>query len=1298
MDLSFDLIPDSPMGSYTIQVQKSSGKVTHSFTVEEYVLPKFELKVHLPEQITILDKTIPIKVCGRYTYGKPMRGDVNGTVCLQPVYFHRSQSNCHIVTGKTDTDGCFSRDLSTDTFRIRTNWHSGNIHAHFVVTEKGTGITREGSGSCQVSSEVTKISFEEVENYYKTGVPYTGKVKVKYATRRPFANARIYLFNSQYPGAQQVVTDERGMATFTFNTSTWDLQPVQLMAIYQLPPEEFHHTASIPSHAPARHSVKPFYSRSGSFISIGKVGSEMQCDSQLDLPITYVFPNLPQGAPLHLDLFHLVMAKGKIISLESTPLIVGGMHAPQGALTLPLRLPAHLAPTARLLVFTALPSGEMVAHSTHIHMDKCFRNKVQLSFSVPEELPGSQVSLHVDAAPGSLCGLRIVDHSVLLLKPERELTTQSVYSLLPVTDLNDYPYSVRDYDSDNCVPEPDDSLLSQDDKNSVTDVAQLLQGLGLKVFTDLDYQVPLKCEYDLQYADHPVAEALMETDSAMPIASVSTGPRQLQVRQYFPETWRWDLIPVGPEGRASVELTIPDTITEWKGSVFCNGETGFGLSPTASFTTFKPFFLELALPYAVVRSEGFTLKAKLFNYLAHSLMVKVTLQEAQGFELKSSDSQVQVCVLSTDSVTVSWKLSATGLGEVNVTVAAESVLSATLCGNEVVSVPERGAVDIVRRPLLIQPEGSETELTHSSLLCPAGQSVTEEIELQVPEDVVEGSARASVTVLGDLMGSAMENLDSLLRLPTGCGEQNMVKFTPNIVVLSYLEKTHQLSPKIRSKAVGFLQAGYQRQLSYKHQDGSFSAFGTSDPEGNTWLTAFVLRSFLHARPYIFIDETVLREAATFLTAHRLPTGCFASVGQLFNSALKGGVDDTVSLSAYVTTSLLELQRLTPTMASQVYEESQNRRRRRDLISDQDLESALVQPLPSDFKTDVVVGSLDCLRQALGTVNNTYTLALLAYAFTLAGDEPSRDSTLLRLDALAINEDGQTHWGPHEGGEGGEEGWGLWWRAPSAEVETTAYVLLALLSPSNISPTQLQRSSPIIRWLVRQRNSYGGFASTQDTVVALQALSLYAGLTYSPEPLSSVSLSGPGGFQRLLHIDPHNRLVVQRAALPGPGTYIGNITGTSCVLLQTSLRYHTLPSAGAAAFLLSLHLKVYGIMMAMLQINVTYTGSRNVSNMVIVNVKMLSGYSPQTTMPVGVSRIESKDGHFLMYIEKMDAGQTLPLHVFIFQEFPVENLQGAHVSVYDYYVTDEAAIAGYQWPTMSIPFIPLPVLTVVEDAV
>ncbi|CAF95085.1 unnamed protein product, partial [Tetraodon nigroviridis] len=87
---------------------------------------------------------------------------------------------------------------------------------------------------------------------------------------------------------------------------------------------------------------------------------------------------------------------------------------------------------------------------------------------------------------------------------------------------------------------------------------------------------------------------------------------------------------------------------------------------------------------------------------------------------------------------------------------------------------------------------------------------------------------------GDLMGRAMKNLDQLLAMPYGCGEQNMVLFAPNIFILNYLQSTGQLTPDIREKATRFLESGYQRELTYKHDDGSYSAFGKSDPSGNTW--------------------------------------------------------------------------------------------------------------------------------------------------------------------------------------------------------------------------------------------------------------------------------------------------------------------------------------------------------------------------------------------------------------------------------------------------------------------------------
>ena len=57
------------------------------------------------------------------------------------------------------------------------------------------------------------------------------------------------------------------------------------------------------------------------------------------------------------------------------------------------------------------------------------------------------------------------------------------------------------------------------------------------------------------------------------------------------------------------------------------------------------------------------------------------------------------------------------------------------------------------------------------------------------------------------MGPALSGLDNLLRIPTGCGEQNMVLFAPNIYILQYLKRTQQLTEAIKNKATEFLQIG-----------------------------------------------------------------------------------------------------------------------------------------------------------------------------------------------------------------------------------------------------------------------------------------------------------------------------------------------------------------------------------------------------------------------------------------------------------------------------------------------------------
>ena len=57
------------------------------------------------------------------------------------------------------------------------------------------------------------------------------------------------------------------------------------------------------------------------------------------------------------------------------------------------------------------------------------------------------------------------------------------------------------------------------------------------------------------------------------------------------------------------------------------------------------------------------------------------------------------------------------------------------------------------------------------------------------------------------MGPTLSGLDHLVRLPTGCGEQNMLNFAPNIFVLQYLNHTNQLNEEIEAKSLSYMRTG-----------------------------------------------------------------------------------------------------------------------------------------------------------------------------------------------------------------------------------------------------------------------------------------------------------------------------------------------------------------------------------------------------------------------------------------------------------------------------------------------------------
>ncbi|NXI90677.1 OVOS protein, partial [Psophia crepitans] len=1270
VQLSFPIIPEPILGTYHITVEKKSGEKQYQFfTVEEYVLPKFEVSTRVPKIISFFDEEVRVNVCASYTYGQLVQGNAQINVCQQRFYSLRCEQkrkeNCKAVTGPLGRDGCLNTVIPIKTFQLYRSYARTytRLNVESIVTENGTGIQMKGYDYIAVNQENDRILFKNMDLYYKRGIPYYGEITVMNMDGKPVANRTVQLeLNEEY--LANYTTDKNGTAAFSIDTSNF-FDPNFKLRARQAPDDCADFFMWRNDNEPqALFFVRRFYSKTNSFVKIEPMREKLSCGHQQTTNVHYVLNREGYRNASHTDFYYVVMTKGKIILSGQRQVSIAG--APRGMFSITLTVTEKFSPSNRLLLYTVHPHGEIVADSSWIHSDVCFKNKVQLKFSEQQGLPGSKVSLHLEAATNSYCALRAVDQSILLLQPEQELTAESVYYQLRVSDLYGYYYNginLEDDKPEECTPVKtiffDGLYYEPVNVSHDGDVYRIFRDMGLKVFTNSVLRKPILCndkKSDLEdypiYFDHGVSHASgYGTDESR----IAAGGVVNTVRKFFPETWIWDLVHTDSTGEVNVFYTIPDTITEWKTSAFCvQDNDGFGISSLVSLTAFQPFFVDLTLPYSVIRGEKFHLIANVFNYLNKCIQISATLAKSSDYKaeiLSPGGNTARVCANERRMYT--WAVSPLKLGEVKFTVTAEAKLNTRGTGNSTFPEEETIHRDTLIQTLLVEPEGIKKELTWSSLVCTKGIKISEPVSLSLPKNVVKGSARAYFSVIGDILGTALRNMENLLHMPYGCGEQNMALFTPNIYALDYLNKTGQLTEEIRVKGAGYLSTGYQKQLSYKHRDGSYSSFGTQDREGNVWLTAFVYKSFEQARHYVYIDDNAQSQTLIWLASKQKSDGCFENAGSHFNNALKGGQEGEYSLTAYVVAALLEAGH------------------------------SAMHP--------VIQRGMTCLETAFGNgVHNLYNQALFAYAYGLAGKEKRCQFFLEKLDKTATRDGGSVHW-QRENRPPSEHFPVFYSRAPSAEIEMTSYVLLALLNKDKLTPEDLSYSSRIVHWLVRQQNPYGGFSSSQDTVVALQALARYGYLTFSKNSLNTVKVSFMGSPSKTFQVNDKNRFLLQQASLRSiPGNYNVEVNGTGCAYLQTILRYNVHLPKKVAGFSLSVQLSNVSCTSKFppkfdLVLSVSYTGNRKVSNMAILDVKMLSGFVPvrsslkklqyQNSL---VDHIDIKNSHVLFYLQKVSQ-KEMGFSFSVEQSLLVSDIKPAPVHMYDYYEPDEYAHAEYKTP-------------------
>nr|XP_045622212.1 murinoglobulin-1-like [Procambarus clarkii] len=1276
LHLDFHLADEPEKGIYTIQVKTQQDNTEQqTFKVEEFVLPRFEVKIKPPKYSLASDEAFTFTVCASYTFGQPVRGNLSFTVD------NKNRNKCLAkVTKNLAISGCSEVTVTSEEMKV-TNCRVHSLDATARVVEAGTGVEITAE-SPYFPITRTAVIFKTLyeDKYVRPNLPYILKLRAELPDGSPAGGVPVEVCASGR--CNNMTTAPDGLFTTilpSYNTNRVFMKTLNCRAMMD--------------QSSFTKDLEHYFSPSNSSLLIHAPEGKLKCASGegQDLLLPVFFSASGQTSAIFTV---QVVSRGKVqymsskeyqLSSGELPINVEHLVEPlppplpnttRGVVNIKVNIPLTASPKVKVLVWYTREDGEVVADTRELEVEKCLGNTVNLAWSASRAQPGHEASLSLSTEPNSFCSLGVVDRSSeLLMKNHDPITLESLFQFTSGFEIQ--PWVNSQINTRTYCQEKNQMYMETDDGaryliigppvyyySDYVDAITMFSDAGVYVFSDKTLETrPCEEQVSRHYYSESHYGAPLSGMSGMSMnrkASVSSDSISYSQRTHgespdveaaprsdFPETWLWDTLVVPSSGVSTLDLTLPDTITEWVGKAVCaHPQKGVGLSQRETITSFTPFFVDLTLPPTIKRGEILPVKMSVFNYLDQPIPVTVEVRESAEYEIVDEAGKRSSCLPAQDKVVHTVRIKPREIGEVNITVAAfvDHDYSEP-CGSGGTSIDRR---DALIKGIKVEAEGFLREVALTKYICSTdletGEDSLDSWELVTPEVIVEGSERAWVTAGGDLLALSLENLGHLIRMPYGCGEQNMINFVPNIFIMQYLKASRQATPESTAKLLSFMKTGYQRELLYLRYDGSFSAFGNADASGSTWLTAFVLKSFAQAEEFILIDRKRVNKTSSWLRKHQGFDGCFSSVGTVFSKAMKGGIGErksAVPLTAYVAISLLEAGE--------------------GLTADEDRCNSTKCQISHCLVTDT---SLD-----------PYTLALKAYALALA-KLPEAEVVLQQLLDQAVVAKNSTYWQLPKGSG----------QSRGIAVEVAGYAVLAMMT---LDPEgHRQQALKVIKWITSQRNGQGGFYSTQDTVVALQALAVFETHSYQGA-LNVVATVTASSLSHAFTVTDDNKLLQQLVKLPSLPTKVSfALDGQGCVVIQGVLRYNIPEAEASDAFSMTVTaITAPDVKCVTKRVTVcaAYRLPDGRSNMAVTEVDLVSGYIPEkedlkkvVREDVNVKRYDVDGSKVAFYIEGLAANSTC-IKFRVIREIEVENVKPGSVRLYDYYQPEFQISKSYTLP-------------------
>ncbi|XP_030806590.1 complement C4-like [Camarhynchus parvulus] len=1110
-------IPDiAEPGTWKIKAwfhQHEMSNVSTEFEVKRYELPSFEVKlIPLHPYYHIWNESFVFDIEAKHSYGKEIQGAAYVRFGIideneNKIFIPGLEQQLSIQNGKGRVT--LSTPLLEEKLRKSISTLEG-FHLYVAVTtvETASGEMREEElSSVKFVRSPYVLDLSNTKKYFVPGAPFSVMVTATLVDGTPaaflFITATLTL-PGKPPVKKTAFCNREGLVSIAFNIPK-DAQVLEI----KVKAEEGKERLETPE---TSIRAERYQSASTNYLSISIPHTVVAPGDTL--PITLNDIHQPGRGNIGY-FYYMVVAKGQAELLE---------RVPSSNKVINLKITEKMVPAFRFLVYYFTENKgqpEIIADSVWVDvMDVC-EGKIKVRTEQDTYEPADQVNLEIETDHAGKVALAVVDKAVFILNKKNKLTSKKVFNAM-----NSYDLGCSVGGGTNSIQVFTDvglAFISDTVQSSIREGYKCVQGTRRQK-RSLDFQkmsgiasryqntTLLKCCQDgmkLNPMRFSCAKRLAKVSGSRECRAAfqeccekATALRKqakqrnrvglarqyseheelfdetsVSLRSYFPESWWWNFEEIESPGKHSVKNFAPDSITTWEvQAISISPEKGFCVADPHSFAVFKDFFVSLRLPYSVRRHEQLEIKAVVYNYLPNDLQVTVKMEAVKGLctaETTAKAVQLPLLAKGNSATPAFFSVVPLTVGEIPITIIAFN--------------RDSGHSDSIRKNLKVVAEGVLQR--EEETICINSNLKSHTVDLNRPSNMVPGSdSHVLVSLKGNIMDQSVENclslsgVERLIQVPKGCAEQTMVTMAPAVYAIEYLDASEQwvnFNPERKQEAISMIEKGYTRLLEFQKEDGSYGAFKTTP--SSVWLTAFIVKVLTRSREYFGIQDSHISNSISYLVNQQQADGSFHDHHPVMDRKMQGGIklaEDDLAMTAFVTIALQQTLRV----------------------------------FPSPDVARVITRAVAYMKNQFSRNTDCYSIAITAYALTLvrsASEEAQFVKDKLRDCSSFDGAKQQRYWGNGNN---------------AVSVETTAYALLQTLLLDD-----MEYARPIATWLTERRNYGGGYCSTQDTVVALEALSAYSIQTLDTASTDlTVRLGTPGrrNYYSIVLTDAHEEFQKQ----------------------------------------------------------------------------------------------------------------------------------------------------------------------------